>query len=441
MLDSFNKNLIEPNDHLLLAVSGGVDSMVLLHYLQEYSKTNSLKLAVAHLDHQKRPESAMDCEFVKHTCKQYAIPCYVDKLTNKLQGNFHDNARNARYDFFVEIANKIGANKIILAHNANDNAETILMRLNRGSSFEGYRGILPKTLYKDIVIIRPMLTISRSEILEYKELHNVDFVVDSSNEEDSYTRNRYRHHVLPFLKSENPKYLEKFEQFSDYQTKAYHLIETLSNSFLQKHVKEDKNSLVFDVSAFRDLEDILKMEVIKQIVNLQTDNSVELHHTNINDIILLCLNDKSHVELHLDEKLHIFKSYNNVSFTSVNKECIEYEYLIHECKEITLPDNALVIITKYPNKYYGIIYKLCYNNLDLIFPLKVRNRRNGDKIFTDSGTKKIKDVFINKKIPLNTRNNVPILLNNMNEIIWIPNVYKAKTEGNEELYIIYQEGQ
>lgn len=441
MLDSFKTNLIDPNDHLLLAVSGGVDSMVLLHYLQEYSKTNPLKLAVAHLDHQKRPESAMDCEFVKQACKQYSIPCYTDKLTEMSRGNFHNNARKTRYDFFVEIANEIGADKIVLAHNANDNVETILMRLNRGSSFEGYRGILPRTYYKDIEIIRPLLSVSRLEIMNYKELHKVDFVSDSSNEEDSYTRNRYRHHILPFLESENPKYLEKFEQFSSYQTKAYHLIETLSNSYLQKHVKEDKDSLMIDITSFRDLEDILKMEVIKQIVNLQTDNAVELHHTNINDIIHLCLNDKSHVELHLDEKLHIFKSYNIVSFTSTNKEHFDYEYLIHECKEIKLPDNALVIITKYPNKYYGIIYKLCYNNLDLIFPLKVRNRRNGDKIFTDSGTKKIKDVFINKKIPLNIRNNVPILLNKMNEIIWIPNVYKAKTEGNEELYIIYQEGQ
>lgn len=441
MLDKFNENLIDTNDHLLLAVSGGIDSMVMLHYLHTYSKEQNITLSVVHLDHQKRHESFLDCQFVIDTCKKLSIPCYTDTLDRNNSENFHDYARSVRYDFFVETANKIKANKIVLAHNSNDNAETILMRLTRGSSFEGYRGILSETSYKNIPIIRPLINVSRSEIVEYQLYHHIDFKEDSSNHEDHYTRNRYRHTVLPFLEQENPKYLEKFEQFSEYQTNAYHLIKHLSDAFIREHLTLEGNIASIEVHPFIQLEEILKTEVVKHVVNLQTNNTVELTYQNMKDIIQLFSNEKPHLEMHLDENLHIYKSYNTVSFTKKLEEYSDYEFVINECKEIILPNNALVIITKNPNKYYGIMYKLCYNNLDLLFPLTVRNRRNGDKLLSTSGTKKVKDVFINKKIPINTRNNVPILVNNMNEIIWIPNVFKMKTEGSEELYIIYQEGQ
>jgi len=271
--------------------------------------------------------------------------------------------------------------------------------------------------------------------------HQIDFNEDSSNIEDHYTRNRYRHHVLPFLENENPKYLEKFEQFSKYQTEAYELIRKLANVFIQEHQIKNSEFISIDGISFNDLEDIIQIEVIKNIVNDLTNNTVELTYINMKDIVHLISNEKPHLEMHLAENLHVYKSYNTVKFTHKYEEYLEYEFVINECKEIELPNNALVIITKHPNKYYGIMYKLCYNNLDLLFPLTVRNRRNGDKLISSSGTKKVKDVFINKKIPINTRNNVPVLVNNMNEIIWIPNVFKKKTQGSEELYIIYQEGQ
>lgn len=440
MLKKFNQDLIEENDNLLLAISGGIDSMVLFHYLNVMKDTLKIKIAVAHFDHQKRKESFLDCQLVVDTCKKLSIHCYTEKLVIDSKENFHDFAREKRYEFFVKIANKIGANKIVLAHNLNDLAETVLMRLNRGSSFEGYRGILPKTDYKNITIIRPMLGISRKEIIAYQKEHMVQYNEDGSNSEDHYTRNRFRHHILPLLEKENPRYLEKYLQFSNYQTAAYALIEKLAKEFLENKITMKNNQVFIDVDTFNQLDRIIKIEVVKNVVNIVTNNTIELNYTNIQDIIQLFLNEKPSVEYPLKHKLYIYKSYKSICFTNKKNIIKDYAFEISDFGETKLPNGDLVILTKKPDNYYGKIYKLCYNNLDLIFPLTIRNRRNGDKIKTTSGTKKIKDIFINKKIPLNQRKELPFILDKHQEILWIPDIFKQKTSGEQIIYMIYQGG-
>jgi len=440
LLNNFNMNLIEKNDFLLLAVSGGIDSMVMLHCLNEVKDNYNIKIAVATFDHQKRKESFLDCQLVEKTCEKLFIKCYTGLLEDNSGENFHDYARTKRYEFFTNIANEIGANKIVLAHNSNDNAETILMRLTRGSSFEGYRGILAKTKYKNVTIIRPLLDISRKEIEDYQKLNNVIFNEDNTNQEDHYTRNRFRHHTLPLLEQENPRYLNKFKQFSEYLTYAYELIEKMSNKFVSDNVIKDNDVLAIDVDKFNELEDIIKIDVIKKAVNLQTKNSVELNYQNILDIKSLFSNKKPNLELPFNDSLYIYKSYSSVYFADSKIEDVEYQYIIDVPQDIILPNGDIVIITKKPNKYYDNMIKLCYNNLDFVFPITIRNRRNGDKIKTTSGTKKLKDIFINKKVPLNKRNQTPIFLNKMGEIIWIPKIYDKKSTGENNLYLIYQEG-
>lgn len=440
MLDNFNTSLIEENDSLLLAVSGGIDSMVMLHYLNEVKKTYNIKIAVATFDHQKRKESFLDCRLVEMACKKLFIKCYTGILKEDSDENFHDFARAKRYEFFVKTAKEIGANKIVLAHNSNDNAETILMRLTRGSSFEGYRGILPKTTYQNLIVIRPFLDVSREEIEEYQKSNNIEYNEDKSNQEDHYTRNRFRHHVLPLLEQENPRYLNKFKQFSEYMTSAYELIEKLANEFLKKSVNTDNSIYEIDVLEFNELEDIIQIDVIKKAVNLKTNNSVELNYKNIQDIRGLFTNLKPNLELPLNEKLYIYKSYNSVYFGDSKTKIEDYQYIIDKPQDVILPNGDLVIITKKPNKYYDNMTELCYNNLDFVFPITVRNRRNGDKIKTTSGTKKLKDIFINNKIPLDKRQHTPIFLNKNQEIIWIPKFYDKETSGIHKLYLIYQEG-
>jgi len=432
--------LIKPYEHLLLAVSGGVDSMVMFHYLATQAEALHIKLSVAHMDHQKREDSPLDHKLIADVCKKYSINLYTKKLEKNEADNFHDYAHLKRYEFFAETARKILADKIVLAHNANDNAETILMRLARGSSFEGYRGILAETKFQDIKVIRPMLKITKEDIKAYQEENSIAYNEDSSNEEDNYTRNRYRHHILPLLAAENPKYLEKFNQFADYQTKAYKLVEKMTDFYISDHMIRYKNALAFDVGSFLDADQIVQIESIKYVVNKLTANTIELSYTNIMDIVKLFYNEKPHVELLLSENLYIHKSYNLVYFENKKPAINDFSYTIEEYQEIILPDGSLLVVTENPNKYYGIMFKLCYNNLDLIFPLTVRTRIEGDKIKTTAGTKKLKDVFINEKIPMKTRNVLPIVLDKNQNILWIPRIFKSKTTGKKTMYVIYQEG-
>ena len=439
MLKDFNINLIKENDSLVVAVSGGIDSMVLLHYLNSIKESMKLTLNVCHIDHKKRIDSGKDLELVVKTCNSLNIKCYTKKLEDNEYENFHDYAHVERYNFFSSIAKEVNSNKIVLAHNKNDNAETVLMRLTRGSSFEGYRGILEKSYYNDILVIRPFLSVSREEIKKYQTKNKVEYNEDSSNDEDYYTRNRYRHKILPLLENENPKYLDKIIQFSNYQNRAYNLIDRLSNAYINENLVKTEDNLEFEIDSLKALDEIVLIEVIKRAVNIISSNTIELTYQNIEDVIYLINNSKPHIRIDLDKGLSVYKSYNKLIFGDSEIKKKDYEFIVKEESEIKLPDNSLVIITKKPDIYLGNIYKICYNNLDLIFPLTIRNRRNGDKIITKIGTKKVKDIFINKKLPLITRNNIPLIITSNNEIIWIPNVYKKKTTGKEILYIIYRE--
>ncbi|MFA7076281.1 MAG: tRNA lysidine(34) synthetase TilS [Candidatus Izemoplasmatales bacterium] len=438
MIQNFGNNLIKKNDSLLLAVSGGIDSMVMLDIIYKMKGKLNLKLYIAHVDHQKRDSSKDDCDFVVDTAKELNIPYFVENLEHNDEDNFHDYAHRKRYDFFYKVAKENNINKVVLAHNANDNAETILMRLSRGSSFEGYRGILESNYYNDLLIIRPLLHVSRMDIVVYQQANLVPFQNDPTNDMDDYTRNRYRHHLLPLIAEENPRYLEKLSQFAYYQTLGYELIDDLSNTFLKE--VEFNNEVTISISKFVNNHKIIQIEIIKKIINRLTNNQIELSFKNFVDIIALTTNIKPHVKFAIESAIYINKSYDNLTFSLEEIDQVNYSFTVNEYKEIKLPNGYLVSITKNANKNNGFLYKLCYNNLDLVFPLTIRNRLNGDRISTSSGTKKLKNVFIAKKIPLKERNSIPIFLNKNEEIVFIPGVFEPNTVGNNELYIEIKKG-
>ena len=438
MIKNFGYHLIEESDSLLLAISGGIDSMVMLDIIVKIKNKLNLKLYIAHVDHQKRSSSKDDRDFVIETAKGLDIPCFVEALENNDEENFHDYAHKKRYDFFEKIATENNIKKVVLAHNANDNAETILMRLSRGSSFEGYRGILESNFYHNMQIIRPLLHMSRSDIEVYQQANLVPFQNDPTNDLDDYTRNRYRHHILPLLAEENPKYLDKILQFSYYQSSSYELINNLSDEVINELNLNDEVKL--EISKLKNCQKIVQIEIIKKIINHVTDNKIELSFQNLLDIYDMTINKKPHLKFIIEKELYIYKSYDFLCFKAVPKEFADYKFIIEDFTEIKLPNGYLVSITKNANKNNGFLYKLCYNNLDLVFPLTVRNRINGDKFITDSGTKKLKDVLIDKKVPLDERNSLPVFLNKNGEIIFIPGVYKKDETGRNELYIIVQKG-
>jgi len=198
-------SLVGKNDKIVIGVSGGPDSLCLLLLLNSLKKELNLSLCVAHLDHMMRQDSHKDALFVKELSAKLKLPvvakkCKIRKINNK--GSLEEIARNKRLKFLYNTAISFGAKKIALAHNFDDQAETVLMRILRGTGLQGLSGMLPKREMGKICIIRPLLSVSRAEIEKFLKLKKVKFVLDSSNSEDIYFRNKIRHKLLPLLEKE-----------------------------------------------------------------------------------------------------------------------------------------------------------------------------------------------------------------------------------------------
>ena len=199
--------LIESGDHVVCAVSGGADSVAMLFALYLLREKLDITLSAAHFNHQLRQEeSDRDEQFVRAFCRQYDITLHVasGRIVSGKKG-LEAAAREARYAFFETLDGKIAT-----AHTANDNAETVLMRMIRGTGLKGLGGIMPE----NGKMIRPMLTITRQEVLAFLQEYHLSYVTDSSNETDLFLRNRIRHHVVPLLERENPKLAENLSQFA-----------------------------------------------------------------------------------------------------------------------------------------------------------------------------------------------------------------------------------
>lgn len=196
-------HMIEPNDTIVAGVSGGADSVCLLHVLKEMQRDTHLLVHVVHINHHMREEAGEDAAFVRRLCKDWGIPFYlveedVEAVAKELHLSPEEAGRKVRYEAFEKVFQAVGADKIAVAHNKNDCAETVVFNLFRGSSMRGMNGIAPVRGH----IIRPLLGVERSEIEAYLQEKNIPYCIDRTNWEDTYTRNRIRHHILPYAEEQ-----------------------------------------------------------------------------------------------------------------------------------------------------------------------------------------------------------------------------------------------
>lgn len=434
-------DLIVPDDRLVVAVSGGIDSMVLLHQLVQLQSRLRLTLIVAHMHHHKRSTADMEAEFVKKTAEKYQLTYERGDYVDTGSGNFHQDARDKRYLFFIDIARKHQTGKIVLAHHQDDQVETILMRLVRGSSFLGYAGIPESAQKRGIQVVRPLLGATREDIETYAITYCIPYLEDESNAEDDYTRNRYRHHLIPFLKKENPQFQNKFDQFATYITMAHELILQEANDFIAQHIARTDNTRNINLNHFNTLKDIVKIEVCSLLASEVAESPVELTFGQYQALLEASTSKKPMVEVHLDKHLFAIKSYSTMSLRRERMVSIPFEYQITDLCELILPDGARLSLSRNNSIFNGNTYELWYNDLDFIFPLTVRNRHTGDRVKTTAGTKKVKDLFIDKKVPHSLRDTLPIIVNPEGEIIWIPGYYhKPYPKHTQCLLLSYQKG-
>lgn len=415
-----DRDLFSAGDAVVVAVSGGVDSMVLLDALAAERGPLGLRLVVAHVNHGIRKASEEEYQFVEKRCADYGIPFEGLVLDSQKGVNFHQYARNRRYAFFAETARKHNARKIALAHHADDQAETILMRLTRGSGFIGYAGMNDRTAFGDLEIVRPLLGVSKQTIWEYQKENHLDFRCDASNEEDHYTRNRFRHHILPVIAAEDPRYFEKFAQFSTYIGEAYALISRLAEDYLNSEVGWEETAASLPVASFRSLDRIVARDVVKRVVDRLTGNSLEISFKHLDDVLGLAVTTRPNARILVDKRLRVLREYDHLRFQTVTASFQPFSIAISGPGRYELPDGDIVIIGENPCIEDGISIEVWYNRLDFLFPVTVRTRQAGDRIRLSGGTKKVADLLIDRKVPAEERDRIPLFLNAAGEIFWVP---------------------
>ncbi|MGD6819097.1 tRNA lysidine(34) synthetase TilS [Metabacillus sp. 84] len=434
--------LIEPSSAIMAGVSGGPDSLSLLHMLMQIRKEWNLRIVVLHVDHMFRgKESEEEMKFVQSFCEKHGILCESRQIDAGAYAkahhmSFQEAARACRYRFFSDMMKKHACRTLALGHHGDDQIETILMRLVRGGKGTALAGIQPKREFSGGQIIRPLLGLTKQEILDYCRIHDLQPRLDPSNEKDTYTRNRFRKRVLPFLKEENPQVHEKFQSFSENLTE--------DERFLQELTEQEMNTVWRSSGEFAELQiDMLKRLPLPlqrrgiQLILNYLYKSVPSSLSSIHTESVLSLLSQSHPSgsLHLPHGLKAVKSYNLCMFTFEHEDPEPYHLLLPVPGSLELPSGGWImaeVITEKPAEAMGQHSLLV--RLDRIrLPLAVRSRQNGDKLKVKgmNGSKKVKDIFIDKKIAIEARNQWPILEDADGTVLWLPGLAKTALEEND----------
>ena len=374
--------LLKPGDKVVCAVSGGADSMALLWAFYLLKESLEIDLSAAHFNHGLRgEESDRDEQFVRKFCSDYKIPVFVGsgQVVAGKKG-LEAAAREARYGFFAELSGKI-----VTAHTADDNTETLLMHLVRGTSLKGLGGIAPM----NGSLIRPMLDITRREVMAFLQEYSIPFVEDSTNGEDAFLRNRLRHHVMPLLKQENPRLSENL-------------------SALAQDLRFEEAALASQVG------DLPEVDILRNMQPAIRRRALAAFLEECGVIEP----ERAHVDL--AEKL-VFSENPSASATFPGNITIARNYGILELQAGEQGIDTVVVncpgVTTIPQLNLQITCTLtddviCQKDCFTICPagdMVIRSRRQGDRISLKGGTKSLKRLFIDRKIPANERMNVPVL--------------------------------
>jgi tRNA(Ile)-lysidine synthase len=432
--------MLQRGDHLLIAVSGGPDSTALLHVMTRLAPRWGLRLTAAHLNHALRAEeSERDEAFVRELCRGMSVPCICQKAAKgalEIHGRSReDSAREARYRFLAETADLYGAGKIATGHHRDDQAETLLINLLRGSGPEGLKGILP---VRDGRIIRPLLGTGRSEILAYLGANRLPSVLDSSNRNDLFLRNRIRHDLIPRLTERfNPQISRALSRTAEIMRRENDCLQELVQQVLSSWgVDPEMEENRLPLKAFGELHEALQGRIIKTLTEGcgPLRRGIAYHH--VQSVLHLIRQPRSSGVLHLPDNLKIQKEGNFLSILQRAGGRAE------KGREEGVPPEPLDIAANIPGTVAlpgaERIFRLrfvgkpapeemmahpqtAFMDYDRIaLPMRIRHRMPGDRMafLGMEGSKKLTDYFVDCKIPRAARGQIPLLVD-ARSVIWI----------------------
>lgn len=425
--------LLEEGDRLIVGVSAGVDSMVLLRLLNAYREAFHLSLIVAHVNHGLRPEeSEKEAELVQKESERLGLPFEYGQFNvkefQKLGGlSPQDAARRIRFHFFYDLLRKHRAQKIALGHHADDQVETVLLRLIRGSGLQGLKGILP---IREERVIRPLLETWRGEIESFALEEKIPFLVDSSNLKKDYLRNRIRLSLIPLIEGDyQPNFKEILLRTSILLRGENDYLERGAEEAYEKIVREEKDTLSFKFSEYRSLHQAIQWRVTRRILGKIYDRGMVMEEEEWSDVQKIYQKLRSSSPSFLLELTHgvwLEKRYDIVSVGKGGENAFppfEVELIFPGRTFIEEIGKEVVIEETDVDEFRrtGGSLDTAFMDLETLrFPLKMRNFRPGDRFcpLGVKGSQKLKDFFIDHKVPKFERPKIP-LLTSEEMIAWI----------------------
>jgi len=450
-------DLLKPHTTLLIGVSGGPDSMALLYYLNTRKYEWDLHLIVVSVDHGLRGEASReDVDYVKAFCFEHNIAFHntsvdVPAFKRKHKLGTQQAAREMRYAFFCEQMKEHQADYLVLGHHGDDQIETMLMRLTRISNPDSLNGIPLRREFATGQIIRPLLAVTKKEIEAYCKEKGITPRRDPSNEEDVYTRNYFRMHLSPLLKEQNPNLHRSIQKLSEAITADTHYLNQQAKKAFESIVRiaNKPKQVECSIILLKKYPFALQRRVFHLILNYLYDVLPDgLHYGHEEQFFDLIHSERANASIDLPKKLRMTKSYQSIQFQIKEEEALDYSCFLSVPGEITLPDGTEIVtsvinppFSKDLNRNVLIVQ---VEDVEKQTPFLVRYREPGDRMYVKGlhGRKKVKDIFIDKKIPMHQRDTWPLIVDQQGDVLWIvgliKGIVKDHSNGHQFIQIEYR---
>ncbi|MEK0317728.1 tRNA lysidine(34) synthetase TilS [Cohnella sp. 56] len=436
---------IGPGDCVVAAVSGGPDSMALLHMMKTAAERDGWRVVAAHVNHGFRgAESDAEAALVRETAAAWGIqlavaeidmPAYIAATGLNPQAA----SRERRYAFLRETARAYGASAIAVAHHADDQAETVLMRFLRGSGMTGLSGIPMRRSEQELELIRPLLRITKGELLAYNERFGVPSANDSSNVKMNYLRNAVRLEALPFLERYNPELRTGLGRLAELASAEDDYMEAEARRRLAAGAERSGEGWRLDAAYFRGLHLALQRRMIKLILNGLAGLHSQAHYERVDDIVSAVAAERPSVaRMDVGGGSVLIREYG---FAYIGPAPLAHAGYSHSVAafpgrsgqlELIVPECGLIFRFRREDELRDASpdsrREAFFDESELSMPLVVRSRRPGDRIdlLGLKGSKKVQDIFIDAKVPRSRRDLLPLLADGSGRILWLPGLRRSR---------------
>ncbi len=398
--------LIKAGEVIGVGVSGGIDSMCLLHFLNSNKEALDIDVVAIHINHGIREESDDEARFVVQKCKEMGVRVYkftIDspKISKEKKNSLETAAREGRYGVFEALVKKDIVDKVALAHHQSDQAETILMHIFRGCGVSGARGMDP---IRDKIYIRPMLPVSKEEIVDYANMNNIEYVEDASNKDTSYTRNYLRNVVMKDILKKWPNAIEAITNFANAVSEDDDFIKASINT---NALMVDKKIVQMPCYYFKGKSSVYSRIVFKALSLIGVTKDIERKHIEMIKELAISLENGKKIKLPFD--VTVSKEYDFLTFENNYVERAELDKPF-KMEDFAVPHFGTVALRRVKTEKMGEKEALYFDNRKLPKGAKWRYREEGD-VFEKfgGGTKKLKSFLIDKKVPVRLRDFIPVL--------------------------------